>query len=107
MYAVYPWILEFLSVASTGISKYLALPCHDNLHHREHTTKPGTPSPTSCELCGVSFFLSPTEYIEHINFKGCEMGLGVYRPYPRRLEIVTICRCHYKGSTFSSVIIRL
>lgn len=64
MYAVYPWILEFLSVAS--ISKYLALPSHDNLHHREHTIKPGTPSPTPCELCGGSFFLSPTEYTEHI-----------------------------------------
>ena len=64
-YAVYPWILEFLSEAS--ISKYLALPSHDNyLHHREHTTKPGTPSPTPCELSGGSFFLRPTEYIEHI-----------------------------------------
>ena len=27
-------------------------------------------------------------------------------PYPRRLESLTICRCHYKGSTFSSVISR-
>ena len=23
-------------------------------------------------------------------------------PYPRRLESLTICRCHYKGSTFDS-----
>ena len=30
----------------------------------------------------------------------------VFRPYPRRLESLTICRCHYKGSTFSSVILR-
>ena len=28
----------------------------------------------------------------------------VFRPYPRRLESLTICRCHYKGSTFFSVI---
>ena len=26
------------------------------------------------------------------------------RPYPKRLESLTVCRCHYKGSTFSSVI---
>ena len=25
-------------------------------------------------------------------------------PYPRRLESITICRCHYKGSTFFSVL---
>ena len=28
----------------------------------------------------------------------------VYRPHPRRQEGLTICRCHYKGSAFSSVI---
>lgn len=64
VHAVYPWILEFLSVAS--ISEHLALPSHDNLQHREHTTTPETPGPAPCELCRGSFFLSPTEYIEHI-----------------------------------------
>ena len=53
MYAVYPWILEFLSIAS--ISEHLALPSHDNLRHREHTKTLGTPSPTPCELCGSYF----------------------------------------------------
>ena len=35
-----------------------------------------------------------------------ETGPTVYRPYPSRLERLTICRCHCKGSTFSSVILR-
>ena len=27
-----------------------------------------------------------------------------FRPYPRSLESLTVCRCHYTGSTFFSVI---
>ena len=41
-------------------------------------------------VCG--FFNVPQQYCE-----------TVYRPYPRRLESLIICRCHCKGSTFSSV----
>ena len=37
-------------------------------------------------------------------FKACETGPWVYRTYPRRLESLMVCRCLYKGSTFSSVI---
>ena len=38
--------------------------------------------------------------------KGCETGPSVFSSYPRRLESRTICGCNYKGSTFSSVILR-
>ena len=37
---------------------------------------------------------------------GYETGPPVYSHYPRRLESLTMCRCYYKGSTFSSVILR-
>ena len=36
--------------------------------------------------------------------KCCETGSSVFRPYPRILESLTICRCHFKGSSFFSVI---
>ena len=38
--------------------------------------------------------------------RSCETRHTVFRPYPRRLESLTICRCHYKGSTFLSVIFK-
>ena len=37
-------------------------------------------------------------------WKCCETGPTVFRPYPWRLESLTVCRCHYTGSTFFSVI---
>ena len=49
------------------------------------------------------FFYVPQNYQHSRN---CETGPPTYRPYPRRLESLTICRWYYKGSTFSSVILR-
>ena len=62
----------------------------------DHNT--GNYVPFSCEQCVGSL----TSHKVIMN-KGCETGPTIYRPYPRRLESLTICicRCYYKGSTFS------
>ena len=65
------------------------------------TTTPGTTCPTVYEECVGS--LTFHRFITCA--RACETGPStVYRPYPRRLESQTVCRCYYKGSTFSSVI---
>ena len=59
------------------------------------TSTSGSTSPTLFEQWW-GFFYVPQEPDK---CKCCETGLTVFRPYPRRLESLTICRCHYKGST--------
>ena len=65
-------------------------------------TPPGSTPPTLYEQqCG--FFYVPQEQEQ---WKSCEAGPTVFRLCPRRLECLTICRCHNKGSAFSSVVLR-
>ena len=66
------------------------------------TTTPGTLCPTLYDKC-VGSLTSPAD---HITLKMQETGPTIYRPNPRRLEHLTICRYHCKGSMFSSVILR-
>ena len=72
------------------------MPPYVNVKVRQ-TTTPGTTCPTLYEECEGS--LTSHRFITHA--RACEMGPTVYRPYPKRLESLTICRCYYKGSTFS------
>ena len=58
----------------------------------------GSTSPTLFEQCRV-FFYVPHELISA--GKCCETGPTVFRPHPRRLESLTIRRCHYKGALSS------
>ena len=88
---------------SVHLWAYCTHPTHDRCEWcdvRRLTTTQGSTSPTLFEQwCG--FFYVPQEPDK---CKCCETGPTVFRPYPRRLESLTVCRCHYKGSTFFSVI---
>ena len=57
--------------------------------HRDH--------PTLIWLVSVFFINVPQNYQHSRN---CETGPPAYRPYPRRLVSLTVCRWNYKGSTF-------
>ena len=50
------------------------------------------------------FFNVPQKFVSVC--KCYEGGPTVYRPYPRRPESLTICRCHYKRNTFSIVLLK-
>ena len=56
--------------------------------HRDH--------PTLTRI--VRGFFNVSQNYQHS--RNCETGPPVYRPYPRRLESLNICRWNYKGSTF-------
>ena len=75
------------------------MPLYISVKVRQTTTL-GTMFPTLYDECVGS--LTSHRFITCA--RACETGPKVYRPYPRRIESLTVCRCYYKGSTFSSVI---
>ena len=54
-------------------------------------------------LFTISSVGSFTSHKNQNSERAVRRGPMVFCPYPRRLECLTICRCHNKGSTFSSV----
>ena len=73
-------------------------PIHECESEIEHYT--GTTCPTLYEECVGS--LTSHRFITCA--RACETGPTVYRPYPRRLESLTVCRCYYIGSILFSII---
>ena len=67
----------------------------------EQITTLGTPCSTLCDWCVGSLTSHSFMNTEVL----WDAGPVVYGPYPRTVESLTICRCNYKGRTFSSVIL--
>ena len=95
-----PRLLCMIAAITTpqGGSKVLSLQITHPAQERLTTPSWSTSPTLSEQWCG--FFYAPQEPDK---WKCCETGPTVFRPYPRRLESLTICTCHYKGSTFFSV----
>ena len=71
-----------------------------HLSQERLATLPAFTSPTLFEQwCGFFSIL-----LEPDTWECCETRPTVFCPYPRRLESLTVCLCHYKGSTVFSVI---
>ena len=99
-YHIVSWRFTILLCGEIGCQRYQSMfGATEEIRDRriDHLAVDNVPY-TFRTVCG--FFDVP--FIIGNNF--CQTGATVDRPYPRRLESLTICRCRYKGSSFSSVI---
>ena len=62
--------------------------------------------PYSSQIVYRFFIVPHRTYEQGRNLWEGASGLRAYSPYLRRIESLTIYGCYYKGSTFSSVILR-
>ena len=90
------WNMTYVPI---NVHPSITHPAHERLYH---TTGVYTPYFLRTEWqCGFFYIPQHSE-----QWKSREMGRTVFFLYPRRLECLTICRCHNKGSTLCSVILR-
>jgi len=94
------WILYLPSDCRVALYELIS-PSISQYNNHGQTTALGTSCPTVYDKRVDSFHPLPTI----LTLKMRETGPTVYSPYPRRLEILIICWCNYKGSTFCSVIL--
>ena len=93
---------ERLEQANTNRTNRSHVRCHPYpIPQPDHTTWPHHPG-----LHPLIFFRTVVWILLHPTWtdqwKCCETGPTIFLPYPRRQNNLTICRCHYKGSTKSS-----
>ena len=81
---------------------YCTHPTHDANDVWRLATPPPSTSPTLFEKWR-GFFYVPQEPDK---WKCRETGPTVFRPYPRRLERMTVRRCHYTKAALSSLLVR-
>jgi len=89
---------SFCTEAQGDMHIPFSVPTHTQRHTKD-SDNTGNFMPCSFRIvCG--FFNVPQW--SYINMEGiCETGPTVYRPYPRRLESLTICWFNYKGTLLS------
>ena len=90
---------ERLEQANTNRTNRSHVRCHPYpIPQPDHTTWPHHPG-----LHPLIFFRTVVWILLHPTWtdqwKCCETGPTIFLPYPRRQNNLTICRCHYKGST--------
>ena len=100
----FPRWLNMVTGDEAGLtSQLISTPSSPTYPMKGCTTAPASTPPTLYEQqCGFFYMYVPQESEQ---WKSCETGPTVFRPYFRRIEYLSICRCQNKGSTFSSVIL--